>query len=141
MIILDARVLIAHFDAQDALHEDARNLLRSVADESFRTSPITQAAVFAGPARAGRLDRAVAALAQLGVRTVPMEADAPMRLAMLRAETGLKLPDCCVLLAAEQLGDARIATFDDQLYAVARQRGFAALGMRADIREADAPGQ
>ena len=133
MIIFDARVLIAHLDAEDALHEDARNLLRSMANESFGTSPITQAAVFAGPARAGRLDRAVAALTQLGVRALPMEGDAPMRLAMLRAETGLKLPDCCVLLAAEQLSDAQIATFDDRLYAVARQRGLAVIGRRTDI--------
>ncbi len=136
MIILDASVLIAHLDAEDALHDDARCLLRSVADEPFRTSPLTQAEVLAGPARAGRLDRAVAALAQLGVRTVPMDAGAPIRLAMLRAETRLKLPDCCVLLAAEQLGDAQIATFDDQLYAVALQRGFAVLGKRADLPEA-----
>lgn len=136
MIVLDACVLIAHFDAEDALHEDAKNLLRSVADEPFRASPLTQAEVLVGPARAGRLDRAVAALAQLDIRTVAMETDAPMRLAMLRAETGLKLPDCCVLLAAEQVGDAQVATFDDQLYAVARQRGFAVLGRRTDIAEA-----
>ena len=136
MIVLDACVLTAHFDAEDALHEDARNLLRSVADEAFGMSPLTQAEVLVGPARAGRLDRAVAALAQLDVQTVAMETDAPMRLAMLRAETGLKLPDCCVLLAAEQAGEVQIATFDDQLYAVARQRGFAVLGRRADIPEA-----
>jgi len=136
VIIIDASVLIAHFDADDALHEDARRLLRSAAEEPFRTSPLTQAEVLVGPARAGKLDRAVAALAQLGVRTVPMDTDAPVRLAMLRAETRLKLPDCCVLLAAEQLGDAQIATFDDQLYAVARRRGFSVLGKRADLPEA-----
>jgi predicted nucleic acid-binding protein len=136
VIVLDACVLIAHFDAEDALHEDARNLLRSVADEPFRTSPLTQAEVLVGPARVGRLDRAVAALAQLDVRTVPMEADAPIRLAMLRAETRLKLPDCCVLLAAEQVSHAQIATFDDQLHAVARQRGFAVIGRHIDNAEA-----
>jgi predicted nucleic acid-binding protein len=136
VIVLDACVLIAHFDAGDALHDDASNLLRSVADELFGTSPLTQAEVLVGPAWAGSLDRAVAALAQLGVRTVPMETDAPMRLAMLRAETGLKLPDCCVLLAAEQVRDAQIATFDDRLYAVARQRGFAVVGRPADVPEA-----
>jgi predicted nucleic acid-binding protein len=135
VIVLDACVLIAHFDAEDALHEDARNLLWSLADEPFGTSALTQAEVLVGPARAGVLDRAVAALAQLDVQTVPMETDAPIRLALLRAETNLKLPDCCVLLAAEQVGDAQIATFDDQLYAVARQRGFAVLGRRADIPE------
>ncbi len=136
MIVLDACVLIAHFDADDALHEDARNLLRSVADEPFRASPLTEAEVLVGPARAGTLDRAVAALAQLDVRTVPMETDAPIRLAMLRAETRLRLPDCCVLLAAEQVGVAQIATFDDRLYGVARQRGFAVLGRGTDTPKA-----
>jgi predicted nucleic acid-binding protein len=136
VIVLDACVLIAHFDAEDSLHEDARNLLRSVADEPFRASPLTQAEVLVGPARVGSLDRAVAALAQLDVRTVPMESDAPMRLAMLRAETRLKMPDCCVLLAAEQVSGAHIATFDDQLYSVARQRGFVVLGRSTDIPEA-----
>jgi predicted nucleic acid-binding protein len=136
MIVLDASVLIAHFDADDALHENADDLLRSVVDQSLRASPITEAEVLVGPARIGRLDRAVAALAQLDVRAVPFEADAPMRLAMLRAETRLKLPDCCVLLAAEQLSDAEVATFDDRLGAVARQRGFVVRGRVADSPEA-----
>jgi hypothetical protein len=35
----------------------------------------------------------------------------------------LKLPDCCVLLAAEQPGGATVATFDDRL-AAARKLGF-----------------
>ena len=135
MIVLDACVLVAHFDAEDALHDDAGNLLRSVADEPLGTSPLTQAEVLVGPARVGSLDRAVAAVAQLGVRTVPMETDAPVRLAMLRAETGLKLPDTCVLLAAEQIPNAQIATFDDRLSAVARQRGFVVIGRPGDIPE------
>ena len=42
VIVLDARVLIAHFDAEDAQHEDARNVLLSVADEPLRTRPLTQ---------------------------------------------------------------------------------------------------
>lgn len=44
--------------------------------------------------------------------------DAPTRLALLRAGTGLKLPDCCVLLAAEQTRGT-IATFDGRLTAAA----------------------
>jgi predicted nucleic acid-binding protein len=43
-------------------------------------------------------------------------------LAALRAGTGLKLPDCCVLQAAEQ-AHAGIATFDDRLAAAARELG------------------
>jgi predicted nucleic acid-binding protein len=124
VIVLDASVLIAHFDEADAFHQDASELLRSVADEPLGATPVTLAEVLVGPARAGRLDRAVAALAQLDVRTVALAEDAPLRLAMLRAETGLKLPDCCVLLAAEQVGGARVATFDSRLRVTANGRGF-----------------
>jgi predicted nucleic acid-binding protein len=48
-------------------------------------------------------------------------------LAGLGAATGLKLPDCCVLLAAEQV-DGAVATFDDRLAAVARERGVVVHG-------------
>jgi predicted nucleic acid-binding protein len=128
VIVLDASVLIAHFDEADAFHEDAGELLRSVADEPLGASPVTLAEVLVGPARAGRLDRAIAALAQLDVRTVALAEDAPLRLAMLRAETSLKLTDCGVLLAAEQVGGATVATFDGRLRVAASGRGFALLG-------------
>lgn len=75
-----------------------------------------------GPARAGRLDLATAALGVLSVEPLDLGADAPFRLALLRAGTGMKLPDCCVLLAAEQ-SQASIATFDERLAAAARERG------------------
>lgn len=127
MIVLDACVLIAHFDADDALHDLAHELLASLAEDELLASPITQAEVLVGPARVGRLDLALAALAQLDVRAVPLGDDAPARLALLRAETKLKLPDCCVLLAAEQEGNAAIATFDGRLDATARARGVAVL--------------
>ncbi len=45
-----------------------------------------------------------------------------LRLAELRATTGLKLPGCCVLDVAIR-HQARLATFDDALAAAARQRG------------------
>ncbi len=76
------------------------------------------------------------ALAQLAVQTVPLGDDGPVRLAMLRAETRLKMPDCCVLLSAEQVGMAQVATFDDRLGAAARQRGFIVIGRRGRIPEA-----
>ena len=66
--------------------------------------------------RAGEMDRGAAALAQLAITGLGLDADARARLAALRAGTGLKLPDCCVLLAAEQM-QARVATFDDRLAA------------------------
>jgi predicted DNA-binding protein (UPF0278 family) len=46
------------------------------------------------------------------------------RLAQLRTDTGLKLPDCCVLLAAQD-HDARVASFDTSLLKAARKLGLA----------------
>lgn len=129
MIVLDACVLIAHFDATDAHHDRAGELLRLAADQdqSLGASPITLAEVLVGPARAGRMDQATGALDQLRVRPVPLPQDAASRLARLRAATTLTMPDCCVLLAADQSADA-IATFDDRLVEAARNHGLAVWG-------------
>jgi predicted nucleic acid-binding protein len=122
VIVLDASVLIAHLDVSDAHHDRAFDLLQALAEESFAASALTVAEVLVGPARAGGLERATAALRALGVETMPIGEAAPAALAGLRAATGLKLPDCCVLLAAEQVGGG-LATFDDRLAGAARDRG------------------
>lgn len=124
MIVLDASVLIAHLDATDIHHERAGALLRDTADEALGASPITLAEVLVGPARAGKVERGTALLHELDVTSVRLLDDAPARLAVLRAGTGLKLPDCCVLLAAEQTRGA-VATFNDRLANAATQRGLA----------------
>ena len=124
MIVLEASILIAHLDDADVHHPRATAMLLSAAtdDEDVAASPITLAEVLVGPARAGRLEQALAALRQLGVIGVDLPTDAPARLAELRAATGLKLPDCCVLLAATQTG-AAVATFDAALASTAKHRG------------------
>ena len=124
MIVLDASVLIGHLDAADAHHDAATSLLLEATGEALVASPLSLAEVLVGPARVRRLDDAVAALDDLGVSGVDLAEDAPARLAVLRAETGLKLPDCCVLLAAQQVQGA-VATFDRGLTAAARKRGLA----------------
>ncbi|HZV52624.1 MAG TPA: PIN domain-containing protein [Candidatus Dormibacteraeota bacterium] len=110
-------------DATDPHHERASALLLGEADSAFGASAITLAEVLVGPARAGLLERATTALHQLDLITIPLGEDAPARLAGLRAGIGLKLPDCCVILAAEQVRGS-VATFDDRLAAASRQRGF-----------------
>ena len=124
MIVLDASVLIAHLDATDNHHERAGVILRDAVEEPLGASPITLAEVLVGPARAGEVDRATALLHELDVTSLRLLDDAPARLAVLRADTGLKLPDCCVLLAAEQTRGA-VATFDDRLANAATERGLA----------------
>jgi predicted nucleic acid-binding protein len=114
VIVLDASVLIAHLDADDAHHERARERLLDAAGHQFAASAITLAEVLVGPIRAGRLREARAALQALGIAELPLPANAAERLALLRAETQLKLPDCCVLLAAED-AECRVLTFDERL--------------------------
>jgi predicted nucleic acid-binding protein len=124
VIVPDASVLIAHLDATDIHHERAGAILRDAVEEPLGASPITLAEVLVGPARAGEVDRATALLHELDVTSVGLLDDAPARLAVLRAGTGLKLPDCCVLLAAEQTRGA-VATFDDRLGNAATEHGLA----------------
>ena len=80
---------------------------------------ITMAECRVGPVRAGQLDAFEDFVGALGIKIIPLLAGADADLANLRAETGLKLPDCCVLAAAAETG-ARLATFDIRLEMCAR---------------------
>jgi predicted nucleic acid-binding protein len=125
VIVVDASVLIAHLDERDAQHASALERLLAVAEHPLGASPITLAEVLVGPARQGRIDVARSVLQALDVRELPFGADAPSRLASLRADTSLMLPDCCVILAAQDVQAAGILTFDARLRRVAARLGFA----------------
>lgn len=124
MIVVDASVLIAHLDGGDQHHGRAHRLLEAHREEPLWASPITLAETLVSPARVGRLADAEAALQRLGVGELALGENAPGRLAQLRADVGLKLPDCCVLLAVQQ-HDASVASFDSDLLAAARKLGLA----------------
>ncbi|MFV0496496.1 type II toxin-antitoxin system VapC family toxin [Mycobacterium sp.] len=126
MIVLDASVLIAFLAGDDAHHGAAEEFIADAVDEELAVNPLTLAEVLVAPVRDGRLDTVVAALAALEVRELSFPDETSVPLARLRAETGLKMPDCCVLLAAEA-HRAGIATFDRRLAALARQRGIPAV--------------
>lgn len=123
MIVLDASVLIAQFDRHDPDHARAERLLDAAAEEVFASSPLTLAEVLVQPTRQGRAHAVHTAINALGLITVPFDDRSPSRLAELRVATRLKLPDCCVLLAAEQAG-AALATFDEEVAAAAGQVGL-----------------
>jgi predicted nucleic acid-binding protein len=122
VIVVDASVLIAHLDENDALHDRAVDALIASAEQPLGCSPITLAEVLVGPAHADRLPDARAAVADLGIVEIALGDDAAARLAMLRAETALKMPDCCVLLATEDAPADAILTFDDRLARAAERR-------------------
>ncbi|HEV7493207.1 PIN domain-containing protein [Baekduia sp.] len=123
MIVLDASVLIAHFDQHDALHSRATEHLLDVADQQLGASSITLAEILVGPTRTDHLSAAQAALRALDVAELPLPPNAATRLAALRVETALKLPDCCVLLAAQD-AHGTVLTFDDRLGREAARLGL-----------------
>lgn len=123
MIVLDASVLVAHLERHDAHHALATEQLLAVAEQEFGASSITLAEVLVAPARSNRLTAAQTALRTLPVEELPLPADAAARLAALRADTGLKLPDCCVLLAAEDVAGT-VLTLDERLGREAARLGL-----------------
>lgn len=129
MIVLDASVLIGHFEPADAHHADATALLTAHLLDSFAASVITLAEVYTGAARAGNAQRLHELLAQLRIESLDLPAGGALRLGELRATTKLKMPDCCVLYSAEQHG-ADIATFDDRLAARAADLGITVVANR-----------
>ncbi len=124
MIVLDASVVIAHLAAADAHHARATAFFREHADADFIVHTLTLTEILVGPTRVGRALDATRALAALGIDEWAPPAGSAARLAQLRVESGLKLPDCCVLDAATETASA-LATFDEQLASAARAAGLA----------------
>ncbi len=127
MIVLDASVLIAYLDGDDSHHLAAQSLLVEAVDDDLGVNPLTLAEVLVVPARDGRLEPTQAALRDLEVDELPFPSDTAVRLAQLRATTGLKMPDCCVLLSADDAA-ATVASFDVRLVQTAEARNLRVLG-------------
>ncbi len=123
MIVLDASILIAFLNATDAHHSSAKDILSRSYEEDLGANSMTLAEVLVGPIRAGKSDEAQSAIEDLAIEELPFPVNTATKLASLRASSGLKMPDCCVVLAAEE-SRASVATFDDQLARVARERGL-----------------
>ena len=131
MIVLDASVLIAYLDRDDSHHVAAESLLAEAVDGDLGVDPLTLAEVLVAPARNDLIEAAKAALRNLEVAELPFPS--AVRLARLRSTTGLRMPDCCVLLAAEDAAAtaataATIASFDDRLVHTAEARKVSVFG-------------
>lgn len=125
MIALDASVLISFWGPGDAHRETAFDILGT--EEDLSMHPMTVAESLVGQTRIGMLDDALRDMDRLEIEQHVPAHDEPQRLAALRVQTALKLPDCCVLAAAIELG-ATLATFDARLASVARDRGLEVVG-------------
>lgn len=130
MIILDAAVLIAYLEGgDDAHHAAAVNVLNAhIGDETLGVSALNLAESLVRPVHRGNSDHALNLVrGNLDVTMVPILGTDALRLAEIRASTGLKLPDCCVLLAAERTGAGAVVTFDDRLREAADKHGLIVL--------------
>jgi predicted nucleic acid-binding protein len=122
LIVLDASVLIAHLASDDAHHSAATRVLEAHVDEEFVVHPVNLAEILVGPARVQRVKPALEALEAIAVEEWIAAPGEAVRLAQLRVNTGLKMPDCCALCAAIDSGST-LATFDVRLAEVARGLG------------------
>lgn len=126
MIALDASVLIAHLNPVDSHHDAATRILLDASADSLIVHTVTLAEVLVGGVRIGRGAEMRDDCYATGLRLARHDEDEPLRLAELRAMTGLKLPDCCVLYAATTHA-ASVATFDQALADMARGQGLTVL--------------
>ena len=112
MIVVDASVLIAFLDPNDAHHPAAIEILED-ASPPLLVHPITAAEVLVAAVRNDVADAVWADLMAIGVEIDDSPID-PLLLATLRVKTGCKMPDCCVLASAAARHIA-VATFDERL--------------------------
>lgn len=124
MITLDASAVIAHLESRDPHHREATSYLREHADERLVMHSLNLAEVLVGGARVGRGQEMLDDLQAIGIRVADRAEGEPLRLANLRAETGLKVPECCALDTALAWKASALATFDHNLAKAARKRGI-----------------
>jgi predicted nucleic acid-binding protein len=122
MIALDASVLIAHLNPADRHHPAATAILLAGTPGQMLVHTITLAEVLVGGVRVGQGAPMRDDLRSAGIVVAPHDDGEPLRLAELRATSGLKLPDCCILDVAIH-HHASLATFDEALAVVARHHG------------------
>jgi predicted nucleic acid-binding protein len=122
LTVLDASVLLAHFDDTDPHSEGARAILADA--DRLAASTITLAETLVGATAAGRLDEQLRALSDLEIIEVPLSTGSAAALARLRVDTGLRMPDCYVLYAAATANANAVGTRHGRLQRAAAARGF-----------------
>ena len=124
MIVLDANIIISFLEETDPNHRRAIALFKAMDGEYLFVPSLTWAEVLVGAIgsdKAAEAQNRIQGLLGVAVAN-PDGVDWPVQLAQVRARTGLRMPDAFVLAAAEVL-DAKVATFDSKLAAVAANQG------------------
>lgn len=132
MIILDASALIALLDPDDEHHRAVSAALSSRARDRWVTGALTLSEVMV---RAAVDDELLATLGEdlidLEVETLPLADEDVEPLARLRAATGLRMPDCCVVLVAQSTSGTLLTT-DRLLAGLATELHISVLPQPAD---------
>jgi predicted nucleic acid-binding protein len=116
LVVLDASVVIAFLDPDDALHDGAVQALTDHQHDELVIPASVYAEIMVGPCRKG--EEAVAAvesfLADFGVRTADITAAIAQSAARLRSESrSVRLPDALVLASADALAAEVVLTGDE----------------------------
>lgn len=122
LVVLDASALIALVSSKDPHHDWALNMFRDTAGFGLQMTVLTQAEVLVHPSRAGRLEKFLKLIRGLGLEITPIEEVDASKLASIRSNTNLKMPDVVVLHQAMKVNGS-IATTDQQLAKVAKSKG------------------
>ena len=122
LVVLDASALIALVSSKDPHHNWALEMFRDTASFELQMSALTQAEVLVHPARAGKLEKFLKLIRELGLEITPIEEADASKLASIRSNTNLKMPDVVVLHQAMKVNGS-IATTDQQLAKVAKSTG------------------
>lgn len=132
VVVLDASALIAAQNPSDPLHDAALTILDELSDRDWLMHPLTRVELLVGPARADGpqgVQEADDWLERFGVEVLDdagaidlQRPEVRRALALLRARTGVKLPDAVVLQLA---GACRgtLVTGDRRLARAARDQG------------------
>jgi predicted nucleic acid-binding protein len=113
LIVLDASVLIAQLDRDDAHHVAALKLLREHAPDDLRLPASAYSEALVDAARRKAIDRARARTAQLEIQIEPVGLEIAEEAARLRARHGrLRLPDALVLACGNVLDADAVVTAD-----------------------------
>ena len=116
IVVVDASVLIAQFDASDVHHAGAAVALREAGTDELVVPASAYAEVLVRPYRregARAVAQADRFLAEIGARIEPIGTSIAKRAAYLRSSyTGLRLPDAFVLATGDVLGADRVLTAD-----------------------------
>lgn len=127
MIVADTSWVVAVRDPQDVRHPAARAAFDAVGDEQVLLAPLTLAECLVGPARLGRAEEAERDL-RAAFDVAVDDVSAPLRWALRRAGSGLRLPDAVVLETAVAGGARAVLTYDERLARACTAAGITPLG-------------